>query len=186
MGSKISGICGGGRQGNSEITLDVSPPKEEEVIKAKSATKIQNSWKKRHIVKSNKMKRLLEIKQRLDDKSNVENEFVSIDYMKSKISPHVIETEKNLPTFKKEPEIKDFQFCFEREPIQLKDGAIYFGQWNDLGQKHGYGILVRVDGSKYEGFFSKDSLQGRGRYIEPQGNFYYEGKNILIFRTLER
>lgn len=180
MGTKISGLCGGRTAGTTEIIIDVTPLNQEDVIRAKSATKIQSSWKKMNVVKTCKFKRLLEIKQLLDEKSSNENEFVTIQYMQSKVSSKVIETEKLLPSFIKEPEIRLFQLCFEREPVQMKDGAIYYGQWNQNGQKHGYGILVRNDGSKYEGFFYNDSLQGRGRYIDPNGNFYYEGKIIVI------
>jgi hypothetical protein len=186
MGTKISGLCGGRNAGSTEIIIEASPFNQEDCIRAKSAVKIQNSWKKMNVVKTYKIKRLLEIKKSLDEKSSNENEFVTLEYMQSKVNPKVIETEKTLPAFNQEPEIRQFQLCFEREPILLKDGAIYFGQWNPNGQKHGYGILVRNDGSKYEGFFFNDTLQGRGRYIEPQGNFYYEGKNIVIIRVLER
>jgi hypothetical protein len=68
----------------------------------------------------------------------------------------------------------------------LKDGAIYHGQWNENGKKHGYGILIRNDGSKYEGFFYEDFLQGRGRYIEKEGKFYYEGNFYYLIRFVER
>lgn len=176
MGMKVSGLCGGRSAGSNEFIIDASQSNQEDIIRAKSAVKIQNSWKKKNNVKFHKFKRLLEIKQSLDVKSSNDNEFVSEDYMQSRISPKVLETENHLPAFNKEPELRQFQLCFQRQPLQLKDGSIYFGQWNSNGQKHGYGILVRNDGSKYEGFFFNDAIQGRGRYIEPQGNFYYEGK----------
>lgn len=39
-----------------------------------------------------------------------------------------------------------------KAPIKLENGATYFGEWvNDL--RHGKGILLCDDGSKYEGYF---------------------------------
>ena len=175
MGSKISGICGTEGRGNGEISLQVTSANPEEVSKAKSASKTENNTKDPDEINKEKFAQLQEIKAKLDQKSQQDNEFVSIENMKSKISLNVFETEKKLSPFNKEPEINEFLFSFEREPIQLKDGAVYFGQWNEKGQRHGYGVLVRVDGSKYEGFFYEDLLQGRGRYIESEGKFYYEG-----------
>ena len=180
MGTKISGICGNKEtQNNSEISLNITNRNYEDVIKAKSAKKIQTKWKKGNILKLNKVNKLLEIKRRLDEVSG--DRIVSVEFMRNKINPSVIKFEKTLTTFVKEPEIKYMDMCFERDPIELKDGAIYHGQWNEKGLRHGYGILIRNDGSLYEGFFNDDNLHGRGRYIEYHGNFYYEGNSIIYF-----
>lgn len=174
MGNKISGICGAREpQGKGEILLEVNVQHEEEPVKSKSARKLQSNWKRVNIIHKMKMEN---IKQQLDEKSKAENEFVTVEIMNMKISPHVIELEKKkLKPFNKLPKIKGLQWCFDREPILLKDGSIYHGQWNLDCQKHGYGILVRNDGSKYEGFFLNDAINYKGRYIEAQGTFYYEG-----------
>ena len=66
-------------------------------------------------------------------------------------------------------------FCCERKPILLSDGSIYKGQWGKEGKRYGYGILIRNDGSKYQGYWENDQINGYGRYIEGTGSFYYEG-----------
>ena len=176
MGSKIGGMCGSEDRGKGEITLSngntTNAPAE--VIKAKSAVRIQSKWKSKRVEKV--MKKLIFTKQSLDEKSTKDCEFITLDQMKEKISQNVLEFEKKLDIFNREPEEETFKYCFFRDPVRLLDKSIYYGQWNESGQKHGYGVLVQANGSKYEGFFCKDKISGRGRYIDHQGQFYYEGK----------
>jgi hypothetical protein len=48
----------------------------------------------------------------------------------------------------------------------------YMGFWN-LGLKpNGYGILIKSDGSRYEGYFNNGQLNGRGRYFTSNGEFF--------------
>jgi hypothetical protein len=54
---------------------------------------------------------------------------------------------------------------------------IYEGFWNLKGKYEGYGILVKADGSKYEGFWKDGSLEGIGRFFSSDGN-YYEGNFV--------
>lgn len=42
------------------------------------------------------------------------------------------------------------------------DGSTYNGQWNENGQRHGYGQLAFPDGSKYWGFFDNGLCSGLG------------------------
>lgn len=121
------------------------------------------------------MRNALNKKKVLDELTSREKQFVTVEEMLSKISKQVLEVESKLPPFNREPEIRQFLTVFEREPLVIKEGGIYHGYWNEEGLKHGYGVLVRDDGSKYEGFFFNDSINGRGRYIDHQGCFYYEG-----------
>jgi hypothetical protein len=174
MGPKISNLCGGGeKKGMAEVEIDTKyEPPTEEVVKAKSINVIQSKWK---ASLSRKIMNGLKLKKVLDKQSNEVGELITIEEMKSKISQQIVTQESNMPPFNKEPDIRQFLTAFERDPIRLKDGSIYHGQWNEKGQKHGYGVLVRFDGSKYEGFFMNDVINGRGRYIDCQGGFHYEG-----------
>lgn len=184
MGTKISGLCGNKESlGNGEFSLSTKTEKTEEVIKAKSAKKIQSKWKKLNITKLNKIKHFDETKRRLDQLSG--DKIVNHDFMRKKINPSVIQFEINILPFTKKPEILLQINCFERDPIELDDGSVYHGHWNENGQRQGYGVLVRNDGSKYEGFFEKDNINGRGRYIESKGSFYYEGNIVIFYRNME-
>lgn len=40
----------------------------------------------------------------------------------------------------------------KRGPVKLESGAIYIGEWNDHFERHGRGIQLWADGSKYEGY----------------------------------
>lgn len=58
----------------------------------------------------------------------------------------------------------------------MNDGAVYRGQIKQNGERHGYGIQIWPDGSKYEGNWRDDIRQGRGRLTNAEGDIY-DGKN---------
>ena len=62
----------------------------------------------------------------------------------------------------------------------LPDGSVYKGQWDAVGRKHGRGIEIRPDGTKYNGLFRDGLPHGFGRLVKPnleafQGEFF-EGR----------
>lgn len=143
---------------------------------AKSINKIQSHWQRYKSIKQQKNE-IDSVRTQLDSISVKMNQFVTKEEYDSKISKQVYELEKTLSNFKYPiSEMEKNSNTFEREPIMLKDGSIYYGKWNVSGQKHGYGTLITYDGSKYEGFWENDSINGYGRYIDSTGNFIYEGK----------
>ena len=120
---------------------------------------------------------LISVKTQLDSLSINLKEVVSEDEIRSKISKKVVEIEKILFEYiVSDKEKQQFLYTFERSPILLKDDSIYSGTWNVKGQKHGYGVLISKDGSKYVGIFDCDTISGLGRYIDASGTFVYEGK----------
>ena len=54
----------------------------------------------------------------------------------------------------------------------MEDGAVYHGQWNEKGMRHGVGLQVWPDGMEYEGYWVSDSASYRGRLIMPNGDSY--------------
>ena len=60
----------------------------------------------------------------------------------------------------------------ERGPFELDNGAIYIGQWSKDGVRHGRGVQIWPDGSKYEGYWKEDMANGRGRLIHADGDVY--------------
>ena len=48
----------------------------------------------------------------------------------------------------------------------------YMGFWNLSLKPNGYGILIKSDGSRYEGYFTNGQLNGRGRYFTSKGEFF--------------
>ena len=56
--------------------------------------------------------------------------------------------------------------------MQLDNEAIYQGYWTAEGTRHGYGIQVWRDGSKYEGQWKRDMANGKGRLIHADGDVY--------------
>jgi len=60
----------------------------------------------------------------------------------------------------------------KRGPVELDNGAIYTGEWNEANQRHGSGAQMWTDGSKYEGAWSYDKANGKGRLIHADGDVY--------------
>lgn len=52
------------------------------------------------------------------------------------------------------------------------DGARYFGEWNEKGQKHGFGYLRLADCTSYYGYFQENSFSGLGVIRFPDGSRY--------------
>lgn len=59
-------------------------------------------------------------------------------------------------------------------PTMMENRVIYIGEWNSSGEKHGKGIQIWPDGSKYEGEWVNNKTNGFGRLIHANGD-YYEG-----------
>lgn len=101
--------------------------------------------------------------------------------MKAKIVEEVKKVEETFgvynPIEKKEKMLPTVE-VFTRGPILFNDDTIYKGSWNYNGKKEGWGVYIKADGSKYEGFWSNDKIEGSGRFIDKSGN-HYEGK-ILV------
>ncbi|OMJ88518.1 hypothetical protein SteCoe_9559 [Stentor coeruleus] len=54
----------------------------------------------------------------------------------------------------------------------LKDGSVYYGEWNDIGHPEGKGIMFYSDGSICEGIWKKGIMGGFGRRISPKADIY--------------
>ena len=96
---------------------------------------------------------------------NVQYEFMSLDF-------NQILYEENL--ILNNPENRKISTSQLYNPIWLnKDKKVaYMGFWNLALKPNGYGILIKSDGSRYEGFFVNGQLNGRGRYFTSKGEFF--------------
>jgi hypothetical protein len=53
--------------------------------------------------------------------------------------------------------------------ILISNEEYYSGHVNVSGRKHGFGILYKKDGSKFEGFWQENEFTGWGRHIDVDG-----------------
>ena len=82
-------------------------------------------------------------------------------------------TEQRLGNFVyDQPDTPTTKTLKKRGPYELDNGAIYVGEWTADGQRHGQGIQVWKDGSKYEGYWKHDMANGKGRLIHSDGDVY--------------
>jgi len=96
------------------------------------------------------------------------------------IDPKVLETEEKLGDFVIDE--KELILFIQKNKKRLKnyclkylDDSVYLGYFNCYWHREGYGVLIFKDGSKYQGFFHDNKMNGRGRLIGVNGD-YYEGE----------
>lgn len=71
-----------------------------------------------------------------------------------------------------EEDPEDDKELIMRDPYELDNGAIYWGQWNKDGFRQGKGVQIWKDGSKYEGYWKYDMANKKGRLIHADGDVY--------------
>jgi hypothetical protein len=103
-----------------------------------------------------------------------------IDVTSIKVHENVFTTEKKLGDFVIDEKelinyIEENKSKLKNYSIQYDDGSIYYGYYNKFWEREGYGVLILQDGSKYQGFFRGNRMNGRGRLVGIGGD-YYEGK----------
>ncbi|CAG9319523.1 unnamed protein product [Blepharisma stoltei] len=77
-----------------------------------------------------------------------------------------------LGPFKITEEFPDNEPRTKRGPVELENQAIYIGEWNKDNQRHGFGIQIWSDGSRYEGYWKNDQAHFKGRIIHADGEIY--------------
>ncbi|CAG9318571.1 unnamed protein product [Blepharisma stoltei] len=67
---------------------------------------------------------------------------------------------------------KDSEPRTKHGPVEMENGAIYIGEWNNNYQRHGFGVQLWNDGSRYDGFWLNDKANLKGRLIHGDGDVY--------------
>ncbi|CAG9312094.1 unnamed protein product [Blepharisma stoltei] len=80
--------------------------------------------------------------------------------------------QNKLGSFKPPPPPIDSTSKTKYGPVEIENGAIYTGEWNNDKQRHGYGVQIWPDGSKYEGYWMLDKANGKGRLTHGDGDVY--------------
>lgn len=115
---------------------------------------------------------LILFNERIKDYGKISNE----EKMQSKTLKIVLDIEQ-----KRNELLKTYLFDFNdynknqlfyKGVIHFDDDTYYNGTWNFNLKKHGKGIFIKSDGSKYCGEFCDDKIQGNGYYIDLKGNLY--------------
>jgi len=181
MGNKILTLCGNTQDKYELLSFgkrDIEMYKKQENLeKIKMIQKNFRTQKSLKILKEN----LNDYEQIFDSNLNVIGEYIGEEELHASIDNNVREIENMLGPIKIDDDYKNkFKNVFMKNPIKFtEEGTIYKGNWNYQGKKHGYGILITKEGSKYEGFWKNDQLEGIGRFIEIRGN-YYDGMNKFL------
>lgn len=62
-----------------------------------------------------------------------------------------------------------FEGVAKNGAYKYDDGTKYIGDWNTRGLKHGAGLLVLPDGTRYDGGFQHGLCSGLGIIVFPDG-----------------
>ena len=75
--------------------------------------------------------------------------------------------------FQKYPPLND-KIPVELKPmVEFENGEIYYGEWEKNGNiRHGRGIQILKDGTRYEGYWKGDKANIRGKLIYSDGGIY--------------
>lgn len=64
-----------------------------------------------------------------------------------------------------------------KQSVEYENKAVYYGEWSmDTNQRHGRGIQIWIDGSRYEGYWRRDKANIKGKLIHADGDIYEGNK----------
>lgn len=69
--------------------------------------------------------------------------------------------------------VKKYKNTLIVEILVVNKQEIYTGSINYNNQKHGFGVSILKNGSKYTGFWEKNSFEGWGEFIDTDGNIFH-------------
>ena len=112
------------------------------------------------------------ISQYLIDDKNAFNSNISLT--RYVIVPNSKITEEEISAlFEKYPPLNDGVPVELKQSVEYENRAIYYGEWEKNGNKrHGRGIQVWTDGSRYEGYWKEDKANERGKLTHSDGDIY--------------
>ena len=176
MGNKISSFCNNFQENKEIEVTNMSDIKREFYAQENNLKKVKQIQGKYREIKSNeKLKENLKpYEEQFDLNLNKIGNYIKESEFENAVDLNVKEVERILgPLIYNKNEYNIYKNVFKKPPIKFFDEeSIYKGEWNIQGKKHGYGILITKEGSKYEGFWKNDHLDGIGRFIEKKGNYY--------------
>lgn len=172
-----------------EINNIIVEAQELELIKStEKIIKLQNNWRG-YKVRSKYLKIKEETKFNFAKIPGLE---LSLNQIINKSTPLMEETEKKLGPFETKrnsskgsnkntlsdnKNSKIYNIHLKNTSILYQDNTIYTGSFNLKWEKHGFGTLFTKENAKICGFFKEDKLNGQGRIIYPEGD-YFEGNFI--------
>ena len=75
--------------------------------------------------------------------------------------------------FNKYPKLNEPSRIILRSQVEYENKSVYYGEWNEsTNQRHGRGIQVWLDGSKYEGYWKNDKANFKGILLHADGDLY--------------
>ena len=75
--------------------------------------------------------------------------------------------------FEKYPPLEDGVLVELKQSVEYENKAIYFGEWEKNGnRRHGRGLQLWANGSKYEGYWKGDKANVKGKLTHPNGDVY--------------
>ena len=112
---------------------------------------------------------MLELKSNIIDENTFKN--ILLNNKGEKLSKIV---EKKFGKFIPEPNLK-LKYTYKSPPVYINKSInkdIYIGSYDIYKNFIGYGIIYKEDGSKIQGIFLNNKLNGNGRFFMSNGDYY--------------
>ncbi len=75
--------------------------------------------------------------------------------------------------FQKYKPLDDTVTVILKQCVEYENKAMYYGEWSTTtNQRHGRGIQIWIDGSRYEGYWKNDRANVKGKLIHADGDIY--------------
>ena len=85
----------------------------------------------------------------------------------------IISEEDIQKLFQKYAPLNDGIEVERKQCVEYENKAIYLGEWSKkYNKRHGRGIQIWTDGSKYEGYWKDDKANVKGKLIHADGDVY--------------
>ena len=134
----------------------------------------ENSYVPPQIMKKSKTQIISMPKEKIQDEDNIsdlDQEILKNNYQK--INTNKMTQEELNDLLIKYESINDSVLVEIRPTTVCENQAIYYGEWNKKdNNRHGRGILLWPDGSKYTGQWRNNYASGKGKLIHSNGDIY--------------
>ena len=164
----------------SEANIEImKPPKKISQKLINSTINIQSHFRG-YLLRKKLYDQYIELMQNLQPPRNILDENTNFlenlndnqDYINSSNREEEITEQDMSYLFSNYPPLKD-GIKVILKPTQInEDGICYSGEWDEEGNKHGRGIQLWPDGSKYYGYWIKNKVNKKGKLIHIEGDIY--------------
>eukprot|EP00829_Urostomides_striatus_P002460 TRINITY_DN1265_c0_g2_i2.p2 TRINITY_DN1265_c0_g2~~TRINITY_DN1265_c0_g2_i2.p2 ORF type:complete len:179 (+),score=47.64 TRINITY_DN1265_c0_g2_i2:3-539(+) len=110
--------------------------------------------------------------RKLEDEDDYAKFIANLPNIKS-THPEVLKIEGTIGAFPYKGFPPDDVKRILKDIVTDENGCQYYGFWKEVtNEKDGYGVMIKLDGSRYDGCWKTNQFNGYGRMIHTSGDIY--------------